>query len=875
MKLCSIRLENLRRFTDPVEITGIGPGLNVLAAPNEQGKSTIFDALHALFFKDAKAWDKEIRGLVPHAGGDPRVEVEVDHEGARYRIAKQFFKTSGKGEVRIWREGTLLHQADAAEAWLKALIKPPKEDGPSGLLWVRQGLTSFEDAKETLSARRDLLSSVAGEVEMVTGGQRMDAIRRRVREALDQLVTTRGARKGGALDLAERAVADLVQRRDQLSAQVQELRQLLDQRRALQVEQAALNDPEERAELQARLEAAEAAMEAANRHQEHLAQASHAVQLAETVLENHQRKIAVLTARLEEATVARAALAETTETAERARASFEQQEEQQRKLTEAATQAREAARKARATLDAVLQAISVAQAEGLRRDLSDRLKQARVQAAQIDSLAKAAGRRPDEETLRRIEAASEAYNLARRAQEATATAVTVHYQAGHEGSIRLDGAGIPEGKRMPLPGGGRLVVPGVAEIDIHPGQAGGAEALEQAQAALTQLLEQAGCTSVEEARTRHKARQEAQQQRQEAQTLLKVLAPDGIKALIDQVEALPQAPEADTPEEGGVPLPDRAEAEATFRAAEQEAEAAENALEAIRSAAADSRLAMENASARADAAVQRLDRALAVIEGQEQAAEALQRLSEDLPALQQNLSQAKATETALRQAAPDPAQTRAILQRAQSAQDAARQRAQEVARDLAVLETRIATHASAAVEEELADTEGQLDRAQKRLAAVEFEVAVLRRLDAALERARSEAQEHYVGPVMAELRPLLRMLWPEAELSVDAGKVLPEELQRGGETAAFDSLSGGTQEQIALLVRLAFARLLARSGHPAPVILDDAIVYTDDARIEKIFDALTMQADELQILVFSCRQKAFRGLGGTQLTIRPVEAGSQ
>ena len=875
MKLCSIRLENLRRFTDPVEITGIGPGLNVLAAPNEQGKSTIFDALHALFFKDAKAWDKEIRGLVPHAGGDPRVEVEVDHEGARYRIAKQFFKTSGKGEVRIWREGTLLHQADAAEAWLKALIKPPKEDGPSGLLWVRQGLTSFEDAKETLSARRDLLSSVAGEVEMVTGGQRMDAIRRQVREALDQLVTTRGARKGGALDLAERAVADLVQRRDQLSAQVQELRQLLDQRRALQVEQAALNDPEERAELQARLEAVEAAMEAANRHQEQLAQASHAVQLAETVLENHQRKIAELTARLEEASAAKAAVAETSEAAARAHVTFDAQEEKKRHLTEAATQARAGAKKARAALDAVQLAISVAQAEGLRRDLSDRLKQARAQAEQIDSLAEAAACGPDEAVLRRIEASREAHNLARRAQEATATAVTVHYQAGQEGGIHLEGAGVPDGKRLPLPGGGRLVVPGVAEIDIHPGQAGGAAALEQAQAALTQLLEQAGCTSVEEARTQHKARLEAQQQRQEAQTLLKVLAPDGIKALIDQLEALPQAPGAGAQDESATPLPDRAEAEAAFRAAEQEAEAAENALEAIRSAAADSRLAMESASARADAAAQRLDRALAVIEGQEQAAEALQRLSEDLPALQQNLSQAKATETALRQTAPDPAQTRAILQRAQSAQEAARQRVQEVARDLAVLETRIATHASAAVEEELADTEGQLDRAQKRLAAVEFEVAVLRRLDAALERARSEAQEHYVGPVMTELRPLLRMLWPEAELSVDAGKVLPEELQRGGETAAFDSLSGGTQEQIALLVRLAFARLLARSGHPAPVILDDAIVYTDDARIEKIFDALTMQADELQILVFSCRQKAFRGLGGTQLTIRPVEPGSQ
>ena len=93
---------------------------------------------------------------------------------------------------------------------------------------------------------------------------------------------------------------------------------------------------------------------------------------------------------------------------------------------------------------------------------------------------------------------------------------------------------------------------------------------------------------------------------------------------------------------------------------------------------------------------------------------------------------------------------------------------------------------------------------------------------------------------------------------------------RAGQEEAFDSLSGGTQEQIALLVRLAFARLLARKGQPAPIILDDAIVYTDDARIEKIFDALTLQADEMQILVFTCRQKSFRALGGTQLSIRPV-----
>ena len=40
MRLVSIALNDVRRFTDPVKISSIGPGLNVLSAPNENGKST-------------------------------------------------------------------------------------------------------------------------------------------------------------------------------------------------------------------------------------------------------------------------------------------------------------------------------------------------------------------------------------------------------------------------------------------------------------------------------------------------------------------------------------------------------------------------------------------------------------------------------------------------------------------------------------------------------------------------------------------------------------------------------------------------------------------------------------------------------------------
>jgi DNA repair exonuclease SbcCD ATPase subunit len=350
------------------------------------------------------------------------------------------------------------------------------------------------------------------------------------------------------------------------------------------------------------------------------------------------------------------------------------------------------------------------------------------------------------------------------------------------------------------------------------------------------------------------------------------LAPEGVEALRRQLAGLPTGP---SDEQGAADQPevlDRAAADAFCRAAEGAVDRLVAEQEALRSVADAARLAAETARSRLEAAAQRLDRARTAVGDEEESKASLDALATELPDLQKDLSQAQTTEAALRRAAPDMALVEATLKRAISAHETARQRSQEILRDLAVLDARISAHASAAVEEELAETEDHLARAKKRLDAVKFEVAVQKRLLSALEVARSGAKEHYVGPVMAELKPLLRMLWPEARLTVDADQVLPEGLERHGESADFDSLSGGTQEQIALLVRLAFARLLAKAGTPAPVILDDAIVYTDDARIEKIFDALTLQADDVQILVYTCRQKAFRSLGGTPISIRSVDA---
>ena len=149
-----------------------------------------------------------------------------------------------------------------------------------------------------------------------------------------------------------------------------------------------------------------------------------------------------------------------------------------------------------------------------------------------------------------------------------------------------------------------------------------------------------------------------------------------------------------------------------------------------------------------------------------------------------------------------------------------------------------------------------------------------------LGRDLEPAGERGVHLVREELlRPLLALLLEDTpgggaggggaggfDLRFDETSLLPAELERGGVAEPAAILSGGMREQLALLTRLAFARLLARGAQgAAPVILDDALVWSDDDRIERMFNALHRQARDLQILVLTCRQRAFERLGGRPL----------
>lgn len=146
------------------------------------------------------------------------------------------------------------------------------------------------------------------------------------------------------------------------------------------------------------------------------------------------------------------------------------------------------------------------------------------------------------------------------------------------------------------------------------------------------------------------------------------------------------------------------------------------------------------------------------------------------------------------------------------------------------------------------------ERARDEAASERRKIAAWQMLDGALQAAQRAVRERFDEPVRQRLRPLLARLVPGADALIDAATLAPSKLARNGIEEPFESLSTGTKEQIAVLVRLALARLLREHEGEAPcLILDDALVYADATRFGIMKKLLEEAAAELQIIVLTCR----------------------
>lgn len=70
-----------------------------------------------------------------------------------------------------------------------------------------------------------------------------------------------------------------------------------------------------------------------------------------------------------------------------------------------------------------------------------------------------------------------------------------------------------------------------------------------------------------------------------------------------------------------------------------------------------------------------------------------------------------------------------------------------------------------------------------------------------------------------------------------------------------------------IVARLAYADLLQEVGRPTLLILDDALVNTDDDRLRQMKRVLYDAAQRHQMLIFTCHPAAWRDLGVPQKAI--------
>lgn len=137
----------------------------------------------------------------------------------------------------------------------------------------------------------------------------------------------------------------------------------------------------------------------------------------------------------------------------------------------------------------------------------------------------------------------------------------------------------------------------------------------------------------------------------------------------------------------------------------------------------------------------------------------------------------------------------------------------------------------------------------------------------ALSDAANEASRTFLAPVTARASRYIQQLLPGCDLSFNEELGLTG-LTRAGIDESCGDLSRGTQEQLAILTRLAFADLLLEDGAPISLILDDPLVYSDDARLETMTDILQDASKRMQVILLTCRSKAFRHVEANRITLR-------
>ena len=841
-------------------------GVLVIEGPNESGKTSLMDALEMLLEHKASSGRAEIKAASP-VGRDVPVVVEAEFtvDGQRMRYRKEFVR--GKRTSLEFAGSTRpALSGDDAHDHVRDLLDRQVDRSLWKALRIAQDepLGQVDAAKGMGSLRRALDAAAGGEDP--TGD---DSLMDRVAEERNRYLTARRGEPTGELARSETRLA--------------EARAALSEARARHAElDAAVSDHEAQASVhRARQESLTTLRAEVDR-----------LEAAGRVVDELRRARAAADAELDRAVAAHDAASGALR--ER-RALIARAEDEQRRhddlsaatavAAERMAPAQARADRARAELEAAEERVSRARArlDAVRAEEERARRRADLEGIErllrtLETLGEEL--RGKEADLAAIAVPDGAVEACRRAEDALRQAVArsaasaPRVEIAGEGDVRVAGESLDAGT-----GWTRDIVEetvfevGTVSLTVVP--AGDTEAVRReenaARAERDRLLADLGVDSVEEADLRARRaeglRAEVAALRRRRADLLGADTPQDLEDRRADLRALlADAPEPAAEEEGGPAAPD---ADGAGDPAEETA----NAEQPLARCRADDRAAdVEAATLRTEHATKA---ALA--------AEAAGRLGECRDALSaareavsdRDLEEAEAETREHAQSARDKAQqARAALEDALA--DAPPDLLENARASLATLAAEERDSAAAVATalgrvnaigdqgrlEAVATAERELNAAERENAALWRRARAADLLHRTLVARRSEALLAYQEPFHRAVVELGSLVYGR-DFDVRLGEDLTILSRRIGDvTVDYESLSGGAREQLAVIVRIACARLVGDDG--VPVFLDDTMGYTDPTRRLTMGAVIAAAAATSQVIVLTCDRARFAGIGGAR-----------
>jgi len=875
LKIRRIALTNFRKFREPFVLDGLSDGLNVIIEPNETGKSTLLEAMRAAFFIRHNTANRLARSYAPHGEAvAPQIEVGFEAGGGEWQVTKRFLK-SASVEVRSPNGRA---QGEDAEAQLQALLGARRDTsqagdaaahGALGLLWVGQA-QALEVTPPGEIVRDSVRATLEAEVGTIMGGAAYQRVRPRIDSQFADYWTNTGRSSGRQLaartehEVAERAANEAVIRLAALEQGFSDLEAARARLKVLDRDLADTTDAERRKALVGQIEVARSAAQLRDTRraeQGRLADQVKALDDLATRLADARRVVSDTTAALDKAREHRSVLEEELASA-RERAGTARSR---------LGIARDNRRNAHAALDAATRLIAARARQTEIAQVRQRHAELLPLEAELGAALVLGTTLIPTSIIKALEERERAVDKASAAVEAGATRIEF---IGDVSGVRIDGLPADPGDRT-LSRETRIQL-GAAELIIRPpaGLRAAETELANARDDLGAILADHGVTSVADARARNEVARDAVANARTIEARIAGITPAvpalglhaGAAALKTFVAALPESAEG----AGSGEQPDLDALKVTVGEADSALARAEGVDDAASTQLRD--LEARSAPLMAQAAGAERDAANAV--AQLAALEA----KPEIARLAEALSEARQLEAAALVSLQD-------AERAATAHDVAALERQigvvdkrvEVARTqridlekvIAGLEARIEAEGGKGLADRAAAAQEEAEAAAANLVRVTQEAETLKLLRDTLEHARAETSRTFVGPVARRARRHIERLLPGCDPSFGDDLGLTS-IVRGGRGESCGDLSRGTQEQLAVLTRLAFADMLLEQGVPVSLILDDPLVYSDDTRLDLMTEILTDAATRMQVILLTCRDRAFRHLGN-RITLTAVE----